>query len=75
RFGERSFLPITARDADGKAFEALSTGMSPAQKTELRSAWDLLRAAQKLAAYERTTVALKQAEALRQTQSKGLSLK
>lgn len=75
RFGERSFLPITARDTDGKAFTTLSTGMSPAQKTELRSAWDLLRAAQKLAAYERTTVALKQAEALRQTQSKGLSLK
>lgn len=75
RFGERSFLPITAKDADGKAFEVLSTGMSPAQKTELRSAWELLRAVQKLAANERTAVALKQAEALRQTQKKGLSLK
>jgi Ti-type conjugative transfer relaxase TraA len=75
RFGERVFLPLAAKTADGKAFEAASQGMQPAQKNELRSAWDTMRTVQQLAAHERTTVALKQAEGLRQTQTKGLSQK
>jgi len=75
RFGERTFLPLAAKSADGKAFEAASAGMQPAQKQELRSAWDTIRTVQQLAAHERTAVALKQAEAMRQTQTKGLSLK
>jgi hypothetical protein len=75
RFGERTFLPLAAKTADGKVFEAASQGMQPAQKNELRSAWDTMRTVQQLAAHERTSVALKQAEGLRQTQTKGLSLK
>ena len=75
RFGERTFLPLAAKTADGKAFEAASAGMQPAQKNELRSAWDTIRTVQQLAAHERTAVALKQAETMRQTQTKGLSLK
>jgi Ti-type conjugative transfer relaxase TraA len=75
RFGERTFLPLAAKTADGKAFEAVSVGMQPAQKNELRSAWDTIRTVQQLATHERTAVALKQVEAMRQTQTKGLSLK
>lgn len=75
RFGERTFLPLAAKTAGGKAFEAASAGMQPAQKNELRSAWDTIRTVQQLAAHERTAVALKQAEALRQTQTNGWSLK
>ncbi len=75
RFGERTFLPLAAKTADGKAFEAASQGMQPAQKQELRSAWDTMRTAQQLAAHERTAVALKQAETMRQSQTKRLSLK
>ena len=75
RFGERTFLPLAARAADGKAFEAASTGMQPAQKNQLRAAWDTIRTVQQLAAHERTSVALKQAETLRHLQTNGLSLK
>ncbi|MBD9445066.1 Ti-type conjugative transfer relaxase TraA [Rhizobium sp. RHZ02] len=75
RFGERTFLPLAAKTAEGKAFEAVSAGMKPAEKNELRSAWDTIRTVQQLAAHERTAVALKQAETMRQTQTKGLSLK
>jgi Ti-type conjugative transfer relaxase TraA len=75
RFGERTFLPLAAKTADGKAFEAASAGMQPAHRQELRSAWDAIRTVQQLAAHERTAVALKQAETMRQTQTKGLSLK
>jgi Ti-type conjugative transfer relaxase TraA len=75
RFGERTFLPLAAKTADGKAFEAASAGMQPAQRQELRSAWDAIRTVQQLAAHERTAVALKQAETMRETQTKGLSLK
>ncbi len=49
--------------------------MTAGQKAEVRNAWDAMRAVQQLAAHERTTEALKQAEPLRQTRSQGLSLK
>jgi Ti-type conjugative transfer relaxase TraA len=75
RFGERSLLPLAAKDADGEAFHKLTAGMSAAQKSEVQSAWSSMRTVQQLSAHERTTVALKQAETLRQTQTKGLSLK
>ncbi|THV20918.1 Ti-type conjugative transfer relaxase TraA [Peteryoungia ipomoeae] len=75
RFGERVFLPLAAKTAGGKAFEKASAGMQPAQKDELRAAWDTIRTVQQLAAHERTTVALKQAETLRLAQSKGMVLK
>ncbi|MNI50120.1 hypothetical protein D3C73_1047650 [compost metagenome] len=75
RFGERSFLPLAAKEADGKVFEKLSAGMAPAQKGELQSAWNTMRTAQQLTAHERTVTALKQAESMRQTKTTGLSLK
>jgi hypothetical protein len=75
RFGERTFLQLAAKTAEGKAFEAASAGMQPGQKNELRSAWDTIRTIQQLAAHERTAVALQQAETMRQNQTKGLSLK
>lgn len=75
RFGERTFLPLAAKDTDGKTFETVTAGMTAGQKAEVQSAWNSMRTIQQLAAHERTTEALKQAETLRQTKSQGLSLK
>ena len=74
RFGERSLTGVAAKGVDGKVFKELSAGMSAAQKDELRTAWPDLRASQQLAAQQRTAAALKEAETVRQTQTKGLSL-
>jgi hypothetical protein len=49
--------------------------MTDVQKTEVQTAWHSMRTVQQLAAHERVTEGIKQAEALRQTQAKGLSLK
>ncbi len=49
--------------------------MTAGQKAEVQSAWNSMRTAQQLAAHERTTQALMQAETLRQTKSQGLFLK
>ncbi|TRB00883.1 Ti-type conjugative transfer relaxase TraA [Agrobacterium tumefaciens] len=75
RFGERTFLPLAAKDANGQMFSTVTAGMTAAQKAEVQSAWNAMRTVQQLAAHERTTEALKQAETLRQTKSQGLSLK
>ncbi|MBX4899710.1 Ti-type conjugative transfer relaxase TraA [Rhizobium bangladeshense] len=75
RFGERTFLPLAAKDTSGKTFETVTAGMTAGQKAEVQSAWNSMRTVQQLAAHERTTEALKQAETLRQTKSQGLSLK
>lgn len=75
RFGERTFLGLAAKDADGKTFETITKGMDATEKAELSSAWPDLRTAQQLAAGQRTAEAQRQAEAMRQTQSQGLSLK
>nr|WP_234907933.1 Ti-type conjugative transfer relaxase TraA [Ensifer canadensis] len=75
RFGERTFLPLAAKDTDGKTFETVTAGMTAGQKAEVQSAWNSMRTVQQLGAHERTTEALKQAEVLRQTKSQGLSLK
>ncbi|CAD7055502.1 Ti-type conjugative transfer relaxase TraA [Pseudorhizobium endolithicum] len=75
RFGERTFLPLAAKDTNGETFKTITAGMSPGQKLEVQPAWSLMRAVQKLVAHERTVEALKQAETLRQTKSQGLSLK
>ena len=75
RFGERTFLPLAAKDPNGQTFNAVTSGMTAGQKAEVQSAWNSMRTVQQLAAHERTTEALKQAEALRQTKSQGLSLK
>ena len=74
RFGERSFTGVAAKEADGKAFKALSEGMTAAQRQELKAAWPDIRTGQQLAAQQRTAEALKQAETMRQTQSQGLRL-
>ena len=75
RFGERSLLPISAKDANGETFHKLTVGMNPSQKSDVQSAWNSMRTVQQLAAHERTTLALKQAETARQTQTKGIALK
>jgi hypothetical protein len=75
RFGERTFLPLAAKDTNGQTFNTVTAGMTPGQKAEVQAAWNSMRAVQQLAAHERTTEALKQAETLRQTKSQGLSLK
>lgn len=75
RFGERTFLPLAAKDTDGKTFETVTVGMTAGQKAEVQSAWNSMRTVQQLGSHERTTEALKQAETMRQTKSQGLSLK
>lgn len=75
RFGERTFLPLAAKDAHGQTFSTVTAGMTAAQKAEVQSAWNAMRTVQQLAAHERTTEALKQAQTRRQTKSQGLSLK
>lgn len=75
RFGERTFLPLAAKDTNGETFKTITAGMSPGQKAEVQSAWSLMRVVQKLSAHERTVEAVKQAETMRQTKGQGLSLK
>ncbi|WP_028749762.1 Ti-type conjugative transfer relaxase TraA [Rhizobium mesoamericanum] len=75
RFGERTFLPLAAKDTNGKTFETVTAGLTAAQKAEVRTAWNFMRTVQQLGSHERTRQALKEAETLRQTHSQGLSLK
>jgi Ti-type conjugative transfer relaxase TraA len=75
RFGERTFLPFAAKDANGEAFQRVTSGMNAAQKSEVQQAWNTMRTVQQLSAHERSVTALRQAEALRQTKSQGLTLK
>ncbi|OQP84508.1 Ti-type conjugative transfer relaxase TraA [Rhizobium rhizosphaerae] len=75
RFGERTFLPLAAKDANGEAFQRVTSGMNAAQKSEVQQAWNTMRTVQQLNAHERSVTALKQAETLRQTKSQGLTLK
>lgn len=75
RFGERALLGNGAMDTGGPAFKAASTGLAPAEQQKLASAWPAMRTAQQLAAHERTVTALKETEALRQTQRQGQVLK
>lgn len=75
RFGERTFLPLAAKDANGEAFQRVTSGMNAAQKSDVQQAWNTMRVVQQLSAHERSVTALKQAETLRQTRSQGLPLK
>lgn len=75
RFGERALLGNGAIDTGGPAFKTASTGLAPAEQQKLASAWLTMRTAQQLAAHERTVEALKQTEALRQTQRQSQVLK
>lgn len=75
RFGDRTFLGVAAKEANGEAFRTVTAGMTDAQKTQVQTAWNSMRTAQQLSAHERAAEGIKQAETLRKTQSKGLSLK
>ncbi len=75
RFGERTFLPLAAKDTNGEAFQRVTSGMNAAQNSEVQQAWNVMRTVQQLSAHERSVTALKQAETLRQTRSQGLTLK
>ncbi|SIR33896.1 plasmid mobilization system relaxase [Rhizobium sp. RU35A] len=75
RFGERTFLPQAAKDANGEAYQRVTSGMNAAQKSEVQQAWNTMRTVQQLSAHERSVTALKQAETLRPTKSQGLTLK
>lgn len=75
RFAERTFLPLAAKDANGEAFQQVTSGMNAAQKSEVQQAWNTMRTVQQLSAHERSVTALKQAETLRQTRSQRLTLK
>ncbi|UEM18270.1 Ti-type conjugative transfer relaxase TraA (plasmid) [Bradyrhizobium barranii subsp. barranii] len=75
RFGDRTFLSNAAREPNGQPFEKAAAGMDPARREQLKEAWPAMRAAQQLAAGERTAQALKQAEGQRLTQSQGQTLK
>ena len=75
RFGERALLGNGAMDSGGPAFKAASAGLAPAEQQKLATAWPSMRSAQQLAAHERTVTALKETEALRQTQRQGQVLK
>ncbi|MVA48916.1 Ti-type conjugative transfer relaxase TraA [Agrobacterium vitis] len=75
RFGERTLLTNAAREPSGKIFDTLSNGMEPEQKERLKQAWPVMRAAQQLAAHERTVQSLKQSEELRLIQSQTSVLK
>lgn len=75
RFGERALLGHGAIDTGGPVFKAVSSGLAPAEQQKLASAWPAIRAAQQLAAHERMVTALKETEALRQTQRQGQVLK
>ncbi len=62
RFGERALLGLDAQEIDGPTYKALAASEPPTQRMKLAEAWPTLRAAQQLAAHERTVQAMKQAE-------------
>jgi Ti-type conjugative transfer relaxase TraA len=75
RIGDRALLTNAARDPSGSTFEKAALGHKPAERDRLTMAWPAMRAAQLLAAHERTTEALKRTEALRLNQRQGQVLK
>ncbi len=68
RFGERTLLTNASREPSGKLYDKLSEGLTYQEKARLKEAWPIMRAAQQLAAHERTTETLRQAEELRLAQ-------
>lgn len=74
RFGDRAFLGNNASRADGAAFNAMATGLKASERENLATAWPLMRAAQKVAAHEKTEQAVKERRALEQqrTVTRGL---
>lgn len=73
RFGDRTFLPLSAGQADGEAFHRVTAGMNATQKSEVQQAWQTMRTVQLLSAHERAVTALKQSEVLRQDRRQGLA--
>jgi Ti-type conjugative transfer relaxase TraA len=73
RFGARTLLGGAAQKLDGPVYKALAADLPAAEKRNLAEAWPMLRAAQQLAAHERTAQAMKQAGAV--TLSKRPTLK
>ncbi|MFN7026282.1 MAG: Ti-type conjugative transfer relaxase TraA [Pseudorhizobium sp.] len=74
RFGQRTLLPLAARDPTGEVFHRVTAGMDITQKSEVQQAWNMMRTVQQLSAHERTVRALKASEGMRQTKSQGQSL-
>ncbi|MBT1157107.1 Ti-type conjugative transfer relaxase TraA [Aminobacter anthyllidis] len=72
RFGERTLLTNAAREPSGTVFDTAAEGLRPGEREKLRQAWPVMRAAQQIAAYERTSQTLKQTEQLRMAQRQGL---
>ncbi|RWA75257.1 MAG: Ti-type conjugative transfer relaxase TraA [Mesorhizobium sp.] len=68
RFGERTLLANAAREPSGRLFEALAKGLQLQGREHLKEAWLVMRAAQQLAAQERTLATLKQAEGMKLSQ-------
>ncbi len=68
RFGERTLLTNAAREPSGRVFESMAKGLQPQEKQRLAEAWPVMRAAQQLAAQERTVETLKQVEDLKLSQ-------
>lgn len=75
RFGERTLLTNAARKPAGQLFDKLAEGLQSQEKERLKEAWPVMRTAQQLAAHERTTAVLKQAEDLRLSQRQAPVLK
>jgi hypothetical protein len=74
RFGERTFLPLVAKEPTGETFRTVTAGMTEPQKGEVRSAWTSMRTVQQLSAHERSVLAQKQSEVMRRTKSQGATL-
>jgi hypothetical protein len=72
RFGERALLGLEAQKIDGPVYKALAANMPAVQKMKLAEAWPTLRAAQQLAAHERTMHAMKRAESVNLVQRPAL---
>jgi len=64
RFGDRAFLGVNANQPDGQAFKAMAAGLKPTEREKLATAWPAIRAAQKLAAHEKTERAIKERQAI-----------
>ncbi|QPC89017.1 Ti-type conjugative transfer relaxase TraA (plasmid) [Mesorhizobium sp. NBSH29] len=75
RLGERTLLTNAAREPSGKLFDRAAEGLAPGERQKLAEAWPNMRAAQQLAAHERTVETLKRTENLRLSQRQSPVLK
>jgi Ti-type conjugative transfer relaxase TraA len=75
RFGEQTFLPPSAKMPEGSVFYGLTSKLNGEQKSEIAAAWHDMRTVQQLAAARRSTDALELDQALRLSESKGVTLR